>query len=303
MKPKIDGPEPRAGGADPVKEHWGQEEETGMFCTDFEDRLTDYLDGALDGDAHRAFAEHALRCPICHDTLTEVKTTLQACKMATVPPPTRDLEAAILQETTPELAMTCEDFEEFLTDYLDGFLPAPLYHRWERHAAICNRCTELPGEVVRSIGACYTYIGEELSIPAGLNESILQATLGTIRPEEIRAPLSSRIASWMRSLLDPIVSPQLATVATMLLVAVFVLTNTVSADGSIGGVYQASLQLAEQSYSGRTKGGLKELKDGLKGQVEAQPVMQATPEAKPRGEKNGGQKKTERESEQTQRGQ
>ena len=45
--------------------------------------------------------------------------------------------------------MSCEEFEECLTDYLDGFLPAHLYHRWERHAALCDRCTELPGEVVR----------------------------------------------------------------------------------------------------------------------------------------------------------
>jgi hypothetical protein len=33
----------------------------------------------------------------------------------------------------------------------------------------------------------------------------------------------------------------------MLLVAMMVLTNTVSADGSIGGVYQAGLQLAGQT--------------------------------------------------------
>ena len=102
----------------------------------------------------------------------------------------------------PELAMNCEAFEESLTDYLDGFLPAPLYHRWERHAALCARCTELPGEVVRSIGACYTYIAEELPIPAGLNERILQATIGTIRAEEMRAPLASRVASWLRGWLD-----------------------------------------------------------------------------------------------------
>lgn len=247
-----------------------------MLCTDFEDRLTDYLDGELDAETHRAFAEHALRCPVCHETLTEVKNTVQACKMAPVPAPARDLEAAILQETVPEMAMACEDFEEFLTDYLDGFLPAPLYHRWERHAAICDRCTELPGEVVRSIGACYTYIAEELPVPFGLNERILQATLGTIRSEEVRAPLSSRIASWLRSWLDPIVSPQLATVATMLLVAVFVLTNTVSADGSIGGVYQASLRLAEQSYAGGTRDGMKELKDGLKGLVRGQSSSTST---------------------------
>jgi len=143
--------------------------------------------------------------------------------------------------------MSCADFEEHLTDYLDGFLPANLYHRWERHAALCDNCTELPGEVVRAIGACYTYIAEEQPLPAGLNERILQATLGTIVPHEVRAPWTSRAASWMRNWLDPIVSPQLATVATMLLVAILVLTNTVSADGSISGFYNKGLQLAEQA--------------------------------------------------------
>jgi anti-sigma factor RsiW len=228
-----------------------------MLCTDFEDRLTDYLDGELPAETHRAFAEHALRCPICHDTLSQVRQTLEACKMAGVPPPPHDLEASILQQTTPEVAMNCSDFEEFLTDYLDGFLPAPLYHRWERHAAVCMRCTELPGEVVRSIGACYTYIAEEMPVPAGLNERILQSTIGTVRADEVRAPLTSRVASWLRGWLDPIVSPQLATVATMLLVAVLVLTNTVSADGSIGGIYEASLKIAEQVPEAIQTGGAK----------------------------------------------
>ena len=229
-----------------------------MLCQDFEDQLSDYLEAALDAETHRAFSEHALRCPICHQTLSEVKYTMQACRVAEVPPPTRELEAMILQSTMPETAMNCSEFEESLTDYLDGFLPAPFYHRWERHAALCDRCTELPGEVVRSIGACYTYISEEMPVPFGLNERILQATLGTLTATEVRAPITARIASWLRALLDPIVSPQLATVATMLLVAVFVLANTVSADGSISGVYQASLRLAEKSY----ENGLKELVGG-----------------------------------------
>ncbi len=129
-----------------------------MLCEDFENQLSDYLETALDAETHRAFSEHALRCPVCHQTLSEVKITMQACRVAEVPPPTRELEALILQSTMPETAMNCSEFEESLTDYLDGFLPAPFYHRWERHAALCDRCTELPGEVVRSIGACYTYI-------------------------------------------------------------------------------------------------------------------------------------------------
>lgn len=223
-----------------------------MLCSEFEDQLTDYIEGVIGSDMNRRMAEHAMRCPVCHETLSAVRSAVEACRVSTVPSPSKELEARILQRTVPESAMSCSDFEEFLTDYLDGFLPANLYHRWERHAALCDNCTELPGEVVRAIGACYTYIAEEQPVPVGLNERILQATLGTVVPHEVKAPWTSRAASWLRSWLDPIVSPQLATVATMLLVAILVLTNTVSADGSIGGVYAASLQLAEQTSAKST---------------------------------------------------
>jgi anti-sigma factor RsiW len=229
----------------------GAEASNKMLCSDFEDRLSDYLDSLLDAETHRVFAEHALRCPVCHETLSQVKNSIQTCRTAFVPPASPELEARILMRTMPETAMGCEEFEESLTDYLDGFLPAPLFHRWERHAALCAQCTKLPGEVVRSIGACYTYKGEELALPIGLNERILAATLGDVVPAEVRAPFTSRFASRLRLWLDPIMSPQLATVATMLLVAVFVLTNTVSADGSISGMYSASVRLAQQSGNSR----------------------------------------------------
>jgi anti-sigma factor RsiW len=218
-----------------------------MLCVDFETLLTDYLEGAVGSETNRQMAEHAMKCPLCHETLSAVKSSVAACRVAAVPEPSRDLDARILKQTVPQTAMTCEEFEEFLTDYLDGFLPANLYHRWERHAALCERCTELPGEVVRSIGACYTYISEEKPLPAGLHEKILQATLGTATPQEVKAPWTARAASRFRLWLDPIISPQLVSVATMILVAVLVLTNTVSADGSIGGVYDAGIALAEQT--------------------------------------------------------
>ena len=44
-----------------------------MLCNQFEDQLTEYLDGALEAQVNRAFAEHAMRCPVCHDLLSEVK--------------------------------------------------------------------------------------------------------------------------------------------------------------------------------------------------------------------------------------
>jgi hypothetical protein len=233
-----------------------------MLCHEFEDQLTDYLDGTLGVQAHKDFAEHAMRCPVCHDLLGDVKSTLVACSASEAPPAGPELEARILLKTTPETAITCAEFEEYLTDYLDGFLVAPLYHRWERHAALCTGCSELPGDVVRSIGACYTYKQDELAVPAGLEARILQSTIGNVLPRQVRAPISSRLVEWIRGALDPIVSPQLATVATMLLVAVFVLTNTVSTDGSVGGIYAATLQLAQKTADNATKSSV--LPDGVK---------------------------------------
>jgi hypothetical protein len=224
-----------------------------MLCHEFEDQLTDYLDGSLEAQVNRAFAEHAMRCPVCHDLLSEVKNTLLACSASEAPLAGTGLEARILLQTMPETAITCSDFEEYLTDYLDGFLMAPLYHRWERHAALCVSCSELPGAVVRAIGACYTYKQDELTVPAGLEARILQGTIGNVLPQQVRAPLKSRLIEWLRGTLDPIVSPQLASVATMLLVSVFVLTNTVSTDGSVGGIYHASLQLAERTAGNASK--------------------------------------------------
>jgi len=239
-----------------------------MLCHEFEDQLTDYLDGALEVQANREFAEHAMRCPVCHDLLSEVKNTLLACSASEAPLTGTGLEARILLKTMPQTAITCSDFEDHLTDYLDGFLMAPLYHRWERHAALCVSCSELPGAVVRAIGACYTYKQDELTVPAGLEARILQSTIGNVLPQEVRPPLGSRLIEWLRGALDPIVSPQLASVATMLLVSVFVLTNTVSTDGSVAGIYQASLQLAERtagnaSRSSALPNGMKQFAGGV----------------------------------------
>jgi hypothetical protein len=249
-----------------------------MLCVDFENLLTDYIEGVVGSETNRLMGEHAMKCPVCHETLLAVRSAIESCRNATVPPPSRELEARILQKTVPETAMGCEEFEECLTDYLDGFLPAHLYHRWERHAALCDRCTELPGEVVRAIGACYTYISEERPLPQGLNERILQATLGTITAQEIKAPWTARVASRFRSWLDVIVSPQLATVATMLLVAILVLTSTVSADGSISGVYDAGLQLAE-----RTGGQSRSITDYPKQIIDEQEQKSPAPPAQKHG--------------------
>ncbi len=210
------------------------ENEKIIRCSEFEELLTDYLDANLDRPTHKSVAAHALSCPLCHALLNEVKDALKLCHEISAPKTSFvKLEARILSMTTPETAMACEQFEEYLTDYLDGFLPAPIFHRWERHAVLCEKCTDLPGEVVRSIAACYTYKLEELPIPAGLHAKILQATIGNEKVKTVKASRTLQTIEWIRGLSFPISIPQFAPVAMIMLFAVLIFSQTFSAEGSI----------------------------------------------------------------------
>ncbi len=216
-------------------------------CAEFEDNLTDYLDKALGNQTHKAVAAHALKCPLCHSLLNEVKDAVEICHELNAPQTTlTSLEARILNATVPETSMGCDTFEEHLTDYLDGFLPAKIFHRWERHAVLCDSCTDLPGEVVRSIAACYTYKVEELPVPEGLHARILENTIGTAQAKVMKASWTSQVKEWMRGLSVPISVPQLAPVAMMLLMAIMFFSQITG--GSFGGAYQKSFELAGQTY-------------------------------------------------------
>lgn len=228
-------------------------EEKIINCSEFEEFLSDYLDKTLDKQTNKAVAAHALKCPLCHSLLNEVKDALEICHELVAPkPPMTRLEARILSMTTPETAMACAEFEEYLTDYLDGFLPAPVFHRWERHAVLCNECTDLPGAVVRSIAACYTYKMDELPLPQGLHAKILQSTIGTEEAKAVKAHWISQIGEKIRGFRFPISIPQLAPVAMMLIFAFLVFSQTVSADGTLSGIYQKSYELAGQTYKEST---------------------------------------------------
>lgn len=218
-------------------------------CTQFEESLTEYLDKTLDRAMFKAAAEHAISCPLCHSLLNEVRGALAVCRDLAEPKlPVTRLEARILASTMPESALHCEEFENYLTDYLDGFLPAQVFHRWERHAVLCNDCTDLPGAVVRSLAAIVSYKLDELPVPAGLHQRILQSTIGTERASAAKASFTDRFREWIRGFSFPISVPQLAPVAMMMMFAFLVFSQTVSADGSLSDVYAKSFHLAEQTY-------------------------------------------------------
>ena len=220
-----------------------------MNCTEFEDLLSDYLEKALDSSTHKAVAAHAMKCPLCHSLLNEVRGSIEICHtMSKVESPMTRLEARILASTTPEAEMHCEEFEGHLTDYLDGFLPANVYHRWERHTVMCDECTDLPGTVVRSLAALVSYKLDELPVPAGLHERIMLQTAWSEEQRRTKASWSQRFGEWARGIRVPVAVPQLAPVALMLTFGFLFISQAVSADGTLTDVYNKSFEIAESTY-------------------------------------------------------
>ncbi len=70
----------------------------------------------------------------------------------------------------------------------------------------------------------------------------------TTEAKAVRASWSSQAAEWIRGLSFPISIPQFAPVAMIMLFAFLIFNQTVSADGSISGMYQKSFELAGQTY-------------------------------------------------------
>ena len=220
-----------------------------LDCTIFEESLSDYLERTLEPAFHKAMALHALQCPLCHGLMNDVKDAMAAChRLAEPRPSVSRLEDRILASTVPDATINCKEFEEHLTDYLDGFLPASVFHRWERHAVLCDECSDLPGMVVRSLAAIVNYKLDELAVPVGLHQKLLAGTLGTETAKEVKPSLVSQAVEWVRGLRFPISVPQLAPVALMTIIAFLTFSQTVSADGTLSDVYAKSYRLAQQTY-------------------------------------------------------
>ena len=81
-----------------------------------------------------------------------------------------------------------------------------------------------------------------------MHAKILQATIGTTEAEAVKASWTSQAMEWMRGLSFPIPIPQLAPVAMIMLFAVLIFSQSVSADSSISGVYEKSIEMAGQTY-------------------------------------------------------
>src|SRR6185295_16752793 len=86
----------------------------------------------------------------------DVKAAINACNSQEKVESSAALESALLMIPAEHTPMDCCAWEEVITEFLDGFVPAATYHRFEEHATSCAPCSDLLTDVVYAVAACHS---------------------------------------------------------------------------------------------------------------------------------------------------
>ena len=219
-----------------------------MDCDKFECQLSNYFDGSLEAGDASLFRAHALQCRGCRSLMDDVKAAIGACREQDELELSAPLEASLAAIPAEHGALGCSGFEELITEFLDGFVPAPTYHRFEEHAEKCDECSTMLNGVVYAVAACHSvHTFEEVEVAEPL-----QARLMTIMPE--RTPsLSRRVADGFGALAGRLIPRTtqsarwtFATAASLAFATFALLLFGFSDDGTVTGIYrQAHVRFSE----------------------------------------------------------
>src|SRR6185503_1997265 len=226
-----------------------------MDCRRFEEQISEYLDGALAKSDATLFREHSLQCRACRSLLDEVKGAVDDCKMDDALAVSPLLESALItiageQAGTEQSGSDCFAFEELITEFLDGFVPAPVYHRFEEHASGCGNCSSLLTDVVYAVAACHSvHTYEEVETPESLFSELIAIAC---EQRSKKKTLASRVSALAASLI-PRAAPNprwtFATAASLVFATFAFLLFGFSDDGTVAGIYRQAHVKFGQIYS------------------------------------------------------
>lgn len=225
-----------------------------MNCNIFEEKLSDYFDGILAAKDASLFRAHALQCRACRSLMDEVKGTIGICSgqdRLNTPPM---LETALMAISREHAVLDCEGFETVITEFLDGFVPAPTYHRFEEHAGGCNDCSLLLTDVVYAVAACHSvHTFEEVEMPPSLIANLLEVM--PARRTSFARRVAGRFGVFADSLIPNPAQTARWTFATSITLAVAMLAFLFlgfSDDGTVAGIYRQAHVKASELYSHST---------------------------------------------------
>lgn len=153
-----------------------------MNCVDFQDLLTDYLDGALDARVRAECAGHRLICRACRELYNDVRDTVQMMgSLAFVEGEAAELtglENRILAATTAGEMLSCGEFDRLIERYFDGVMLAPDHQAFQGHFEHCHKCRRLMAGIEEAIEMCREVKELEVEMPSTLPDRIVSATVG-----------------------------------------------------------------------------------------------------------------------------
>lgn len=162
-----------------------------------------------------------------------------------------ELENVLLSVQDKYAPLSCPAFEALVTEFLDGFVPALTYHRFEFHANECGACSSLLTEVVYAVAACHSvHTYEEIEVPEVLTERLLH-----LMPERLpsfRKRAANAIAAFAGSLMPGATQSKTWSFATTsgLAVAMFaLLLFGFSDDQTVSGIFRQAQVKISSFYS------------------------------------------------------
>ncbi|MEK6322141.1 MAG: zf-HC2 domain-containing protein [Acidobacteriota bacterium] len=219
-----------------------------MDCNRFEEGLSDYFDSLLAPQEVSLFRAHALQCRGCRSLMDDVKAAINVCKQHDELEPPALLEAMLAAIPVEHGALGCSGFEDLITEFLDGFVPAETYHRFEEHAEKCDQCSTLLTGVVYAVAACHSvHTFEEVEVA----EPVI-ARLIAMMPQQ-KPPLARRVADRFAAFAGHLIPRAtqsarwtFATAGSLAFATFALLLFGFSDDGTVGGIYrQARVKVSE----------------------------------------------------------
>jgi hypothetical protein len=168
-----------------------------ISCKDFDSLLAEYVDGGLAQNVRQGMAGHSLRCRTCRALVDDVKIRLREVGREGEIASSPHLEAVLELIPTAESDLTCPSFEDLISDFLDGFVHASVYHKFARHSDACSKCSRVLTDVVYAVAACHSvHIYEEQEVPETLGSRL--AAIGTENQIEARGDSKRmiRLSRW-----------------------------------------------------------------------------------------------------------
>jgi len=198
-----------------------------MKCHEFEELISSFVDGELAGQEAAAFREHQIGCVDCRSLLDTIQSVMADCQELPDCDPSLEVVSRAIVIPALHPPIDCDRFAALVTEFLDGFLEAAVYHAFEDHARECAGCSDIVSGVALAVTACHSvHFSEELDVSASLLERIFAETTGTHPAANTRrAKAFAAIRRALSLYSGPVWAPRVATAAVIVAVFSMLVTN------------------------------------------------------------------------------